>query len=149
MLSGSFVRLVSEIVGSKVGLRLHEALTNILLIHNPIAVVNRIGLVAGNLLGCLSGDTGAIHVPHCRAPRIMKEASRPSSFLPCRPLGTIIMLNPLPLPVKDVQTGFYTLHLPAGNNICNLPDDDQHPPVLVLCNLLMLTEFVVIVSDLP
>ena len=117
MLSDSFVRLVSEIVGSKVGLRLHEALTDILLMHNPTAVVNRIGLVAGNLLGCLSRDTGAIHVPHCRAPRIMTEASRQSGFLPRRPPGAIIMLNPLPLPVKDVRTGFYTLHLPAGTII--------------------------------
>jgi hypothetical protein len=96
----SFVRPVSEIVGGKVGLRLHEAFTNILFIHNPIAVVNRIGLVASNLLGCLSRDTSAIHIPHGRAPRIMKESPRQSGFLPCRLPGAIIMRNPLPLSTK-------------------------------------------------
>ena len=69
--SGSFVRLVSEIGRSKVGLRLHEALTDVLLIHNPIAVRNRISLVASNFFGCLSRDAGALHIPHCAPAEIV------------------------------------------------------------------------------
>ena len=49
--------------------------------------------------------------------------------------GLIVMLDPHALPVKDIGTGFYTLCLPAGKNIRQLSDDDQHPSVFIFGNL--------------
>jgi hypothetical protein len=58
-----FVRAMSAFLGSKPCLGLGHSLTNILSVRDPVAIINRIGLVACDLLGGLSRHSGSIHSP--------------------------------------------------------------------------------------
>jgi hypothetical protein len=62
---------VSEILGRQIGFCLHHAFTDILLVHNPVAIKNRVGLMADNLFRHLARDPSPVHISRCSSARIV------------------------------------------------------------------------------
>ena len=77
------VRVVSEIVPGKVVFCPHHALTNILFIYNPIAVIHGVGFVTNDLLGGLAGYASPVHIPGCDPTVIVENFPRQTGFLAC------------------------------------------------------------------
>ena len=102
------------------GLDMHQAFLNILLVENIIAVIHDVSLVARDLFGYLTENTPSIHIARRCAPIVVHQLPRRSSLLACHTPRPVVVLNPIALSVEHIGALFYTLDLPSGNNIRDL-----------------------------
>lgn len=85
------VRVLS--VFTEILLCLKHTLTDVLLVHNAIAIVHGIGLVTRDLFRCLSWHTSSVHIPHGRPSRVMEQHPWQACLVTCSTPGSVKVLN--------------------------------------------------------